>query len=209
MTDDEFATLIAMGAEQRHVEFKGPAPISDKHFVHKVVRAILGMANRRDGGYVVIGVEDVNRVLNSVGIDDGTIAHWTRDSLADKVAPLVDPSVDFDLEHRSYEGRQFVLIIVREFDETPVFCRATKNDAENRHVVLREGALYVRGRRKPETVEIRTSQEMRDLIDLALGKGIRRFQRQIQEAGLSNTLTLPPQPTNAEKFKAQTADLDL
>lgn len=70
MTDDEFAALIEIGAEQRHVEFKGPNPITDKHFIHKVVRAILGMANRRDGGYVVIGEEDINSVLNPVGIDE-------------------------------------------------------------------------------------------------------------------------------------------
>lgn len=206
MTDEEFAALIELGAEQRNVEFKGPGPISDKHLVHKVVRAILGMTNRLDGGYVVVGVAEIDGGLNPVGVDARTVAGWTRDALADKAAPLVDPSVDFDLEHRAYRGQRFVLITVREFDETPVFCRANRNDAGNKNVVLREGALYVRSRRKPETVEIRTAQEMRDLLDLALRKRLRNFIELLQAAGLSASVS--PHATDREKFEAQIADLE-
>jgi predicted HTH transcriptional regulator len=162
------------------------------------------MTNRLDGGYVVVGVHETNGALNPVGIDDATIANWTRDSLADKVAPLVDPSVDFDLEICWYQDRQFVLITVREFDETPVFCRVTRNNADNTDVLLREGALYVRGRRKPETIEIRTSQEMRDLLDLALRKRIRHFLELSQIAGFSGSSG--SKMTDAEKFKAQLAE---
>jgi predicted HTH transcriptional regulator len=206
MTDEEFAALIALGAEQRHVEFKGPGPISDKHLVYRVVRAMLGMTNRRDGGYVIVGVEETGGRLNAVGLEARSISGWTRDSLADKVAPLVDPSIDFDLEHCTYEGRRFVLIRVREFDETPVFCRSNRNDANNRDVVLREGALYVRSRRKPETVEISTAQEMRDPLDLALRKRLRHFVELLQAGGL--TSAVPSQATDREKFEAQIADLE-
>ena len=207
MTDQEFAVLLELGAEQRNVEFKGPGSISDKHLVHRVVRAILGMTNRRDGGYVIVGVDEVDGGLAPVDVDARSITGWTRDTLADKAAPLVDPSVDFDLELRTYQGRRFVLITVREFDETPVFWRANRNDAANKDRVLREGALYIRSRRKPETVEIRTAQEMRDLLDLALRKRLRHFTELLQAAGL--TATAGPQATDREKFAAQIADLEL
>jgi predicted HTH transcriptional regulator len=207
MNDEEFAILIDRGAELRHVEFKGPGAIGDKHFVHRIVRAILGMANRVDGGYVILGVNESGGVLNPVGIDPKTIDAWKRDALADKVAPLVDPSVDFDLEHRIYQSRKFVLIVVREFDETPVFCRRTINDANGTAVVLREGALYVRGRRKPETIEIRTSQEMRDLLDLALRKRLRHFVELAQVAGFSGAPT--PALSDTQRFKSQAEDLGI
>lgn len=207
MNDEEFAVLIELPGERRNLEFKSPGLISDKHFINLVARAVLGMTNRLDGGYVVVGVVDNGGVPNPVGFADARdIAAWTRDTLADKVAPLVDPSVDFDLEHRSYQGRQFVLITVREFDETPVLCRTTKQAPNNGDQVLREGALYVRSRRKPETVEVRTSQEMRDLLDLALQKRLRSFVRLAQAAGLDAE---GASPSDDEKFAAQLADLGL
>lgn len=55
--DDQFVELLALGHEQQGVEFKGPGPRTDKYLQGKVLRAILGMANRRDGGHIIIGVE--------------------------------------------------------------------------------------------------------------------------------------------------------
>jgi predicted HTH transcriptional regulator len=126
MTEDEFVFEIESGVERRHIEYKGPGAITDKQLVGRVTRAILAMTNRQDGGYVIVGVNEVNGVLKAVGLDPADVAAWTRDALADKVAPLVDPSVDFDLERRVYKGMTLVVITVREFDETPVFCRADR-----------------------------------------------------------------------------------
>jgi predicted HTH transcriptional regulator len=206
LTDDEFAMLLDSGAEQRNVEFKSPGPISDKQLLYKVTRAVLGMTNHLDGGLVIVGVSEHAGKLVAKGVAEADVLEWTRDTLADKVAPLVDPSVDFDVEHRVYDGRAFVLIAVREFDETPVFCRSNKHDQSGNYLVLREGALYVRGRRKPETVEVRTSQEMRDLLDLALRKRLRHFTELLQAAG--GPYNALRGPSDTEKFQMQIADVD-
>ncbi len=50
MDDEEFAQRLALGHETRGTEFKGPGLQSDRRLVAQVVRAVLGMANRRDGG---------------------------------------------------------------------------------------------------------------------------------------------------------------
>jgi hypothetical protein len=70
-------------------------------------------------------------------------------------------------------------------------------------MVLREGALYVRGIRKPETVEIRTSLEMRRLLDLALERRMDRFIHLAARAGF-----LPPQPYSPDddRFAEQLQD---
>lgn len=58
MTNQEFASYLALNHELQGVEFKGPGPRSDKQLFAKVVRAVLGIANRRDGGLLIIGVDD-------------------------------------------------------------------------------------------------------------------------------------------------------
>ena len=206
MTDEEFALLLGLGAEQRNVQLKGPGPISDKHLVHKVARAILGMTNRLDGGFVIVGVNESSGTAEAIGVDQDTISDWTRDALADKLAPLVDPSVDFNLEHRAYDGHNFVLITVREFDEHHIL-RSDKHDPTGKTLVLREGALYVRGRRKPETVEIRTSQEMRDLLALSLRKRLRHFMELLQSAGGITSMAIGP--SDADRFQSEIADMGL
>lgn len=58
ISEQTLAEWIALGREQRGVEFKGPGPRSSKHLCGKVLRAMMAMANRRDGGFVVIGVDE-------------------------------------------------------------------------------------------------------------------------------------------------------
>ena len=69
MTEQDFESLLARGYETDGVEFKGAWIRTDKLFLAKVVRAILGMANRRDGGLVVVGVEESTKP-DPVGLSD-------------------------------------------------------------------------------------------------------------------------------------------
>ena len=99
MTDVEFAEIVALGHERTGVEFKASGPLNARKspgiFVAQVVRAILGMANRRDGGSVVIGVEDNDGSLNPVGVAPNELATWKYDRLADQVANYADPDINF------------------------------------------------------------------------------------------------------------------
>lgn len=49
--------------------------------------------------------------------------------------------------------------------------------------MLRKGACYVRPRRKPETTEIPTQEDMRDLLDLAAEKRLRKNLERVSRAG--------------------------
>ena len=160
MTDQEFAELFALGHETRGVEFKAPGPLSDPQLAAQVVRAVLGMSNRRDGGSVIIGVQDIGGVLNPVGLIADHLTTWRYDDLSDRFAAYADPSVSFERQVKEYNGKQFVILEVDEFADIPVLC---KRDYQR---VLRSGACYVRSRRKPETSEIPTQEDMRDPLDL-------------------------------------------
>lgn len=183
MNTEEFAQvlneLVALKHELPGVECKPPGPGTDKKLQAWVIRAILGMANRRDGGLVIIGVEDSLTSLKPVGISAADLTSWERyDDLASSVAEYADPSINFEAEIHEYSGNKFVLIIVEEFEDFPVLCK------KDYSAILRKGACYVRSRRKPETIEIPSQEDMRDLLDLATEKRLRKFVTLAKTAGI-------------------------
>jgi predicted HTH transcriptional regulator len=200
MTDEEFAQILALGHETRGIEFKGPGPLSNGRLVAQVVRAVLGMANRRDGGSVIIGVEDNGNLLNPVGLSEADLATWEYDLIADQIARYADPSVSFEREIKEYNNARYVVLTIDEFSDIPVLCKRPYNN------VLREGACYVRSRRKPETSEIPTSPDMRDLLELATEKGVIQYLERAQRVGLIVLPTITPSST--EQFERQRSDLD-
>ena len=122
MTDEEFVQTLRLGHETSGFEFKGPGPRSNNQLFARVVRAILGMANRRDGGRVIIGAEDSGGILNPVGLNEDDLATWRYDDVADGIATYADPSVSFDLEVKEYNDKKYVALEVGEFadDHTTV-----------------------------------------------------------------------------------------
>jgi predicted HTH transcriptional regulator len=201
MTDEEFAELLALGYERRGVEFKGPGPRSAAMLFAKVVRAVLGMANHQDGGLVIIGVDDNAGVLTPSGMTVGDIGTWRYDDVAAGIGTYADPLVAFDMEAKTHEGRQFIVLDVHEFEEVPVICKKEYPG------VLRPGACYVRTRRKPETSEIPSQTEMRDLLDLAVNKGLRKFISRAMAAGLLHSAVPTATPSDADAYTTQLGDL--
>lgn len=199
MTDEEFAGILALGRETSGVEFKGPGPLSNGRLMAQVVRALLAMANRQGGGSVIIGIEDNRGTANPVGLNSDDLHTWTFGAVSDQVARYADPSVSFGLETKEYNGGKYIVIDVEEFSAIPVLCKRSYND------VLRDGACYVRTRRKPETSDIPTQTEMRDLLDLAIDKGVSLYLERARRLGLY----VPPDgtyPSDQEQFDEQLGD---
>lgn len=199
MTDEELGELLALRHEISGVEFKGPGSRSNKRLFAQVVRAVLGMANRRNGGTVVIGVQDDGPSFSPVGLNDGDLATWSYDAVADGIAVYADPNVSFELQTPAHVGKNYITVEVREFEDIPVLC---KRDFQG---VLRNGACYVRTRRKPETSEIPAQAEMRDLLDLATDKGVRRFLSRAQRTGMTSFIAAATD--DRERFDEQLGDL--
>jgi len=115
----------------------------------KVVRAAIGMGNLRDGGHVIIGIEDKKPQAMLPGLSADDLASWTYDDVARKMAEYVDPPLRFDLDLRTLSSGAIVVVIeVFEFSDLPHLC--AKGDGK----ILRKGALYVRPRKVPETSEV-------------------------------------------------------
>lgn len=134
------------------MEFKGPGPAKTtsgkrkmSHLFAKVARAVLAMANQRDGGWVIVGVaEGADDALAPEGLTPEDLRTWRYDDVAAAMRECADPGVTLDVDRPVYDGKTFVVIRVAEFEEVPVLCaRPYDRDGD---VVLKRGALYVRSR---------------------------------------------------------------
>ena len=199
--DEDFIEIMGLDHELNGVEFKSPGPMTNRQLVMQVIKAILGMSNRRDGGTIIIGVGDNQGVLNPIGLLPSDLSEWTYDALSDRVANYADPNSTFTLEKREYEGSSYVVLAVEEFSDVPVLCKRDYDD------LLRAGACYVRPRRKPETTEIPTQVDMRDLLDLAIEKGVTRFLERARRVGLFISPTIETSTSDQERFDEQLGDL--
>lgn len=165
--------FIEAGKESRHLEYKESVSWNGPSIRMKIIKAILGMANTQDGGVIVVGME--RQVDNSYIPKGVTAEHLAtfqdEDAIKDVVSNHADPYVEFDLRIDEYDGKKFVIFSINEFTELPVICK------EQYPHILKRGVIYIRSRRKPETIEIPTQAEMRELIELAIDKGNRKLEK--------------------------------
>ncbi|MGP0064695.1 MAG: helix-turn-helix domain-containing protein [Isosphaeraceae bacterium] len=209
MTEQEFESLLTRGYETDGVEFKGSWFRTDRLFLARVVRAILGMANRRDGGRVILGVEESTN-LEPVGLSDGQAESWLHyDDLSATVNEYASPCVRFEPRLHTLWGKKFVIIRVHQFDDIPILCAKDYNEPGKAAPVLRRGACYVRARHKPETSEIPSEEEMRELLELAIDIGVRKFVTRAQQAGLFPTIpSVSDRPTDEASFERQIEEME-
>lgn len=222
MTDEEFTLLIEQLLQARHetpgVECKPPGPLSDSQLRHKVIRATLGMSNRRDGGVIVIGLGDDGNSLTPLGLCQSDLATWTYDHVSDHLQNYAEPSVLLELEIKHHQGKDYVVLTVQEFPEIPILCKKDfppvgKAAGKAGHkLLLKKGACYVRSRRKPESAEIQTYEDMRALLELATVKALRQYLMISSKAGvismgISPSVVLGPELGSQELFERQRGDL--
>ena len=208
MTPEEFHEALALGHEQEHIEFKGPGRCVRGPLVTKVVRAMMGMANRSGGGRVIIGVEDIGNSLTSKPCSPEELASWTHDVLSDQVSRYADPSIDFEVGTFDVDGASFVEIRVQEFRDVPIVCKKEYHDGKSNDQILKRGGCYVRTRGKAETSDISTHEDMRILIDLATDKGVRRFLERSSKAGLLTMLSTPMSQEQLNRVASEPAYAD-
>ncbi|UFU06590.1 hypothetical protein [Ruania halotolerans] len=68
---EQVVQLLALGHESRSFEVKGPLSLTAKSHCAKAARAVMAMGNLRDGGIVLIGVDEAQMTEMLPGLDDG------------------------------------------------------------------------------------------------------------------------------------------
>lgn len=189
---EEIGALIGLGREDRSLECKESQPWDE--LKSKIAKTALGMANIRDGGTIIVGVSQRSGSLVAQGMSQEHINTYDVDKVQSYVNRFADPYVRLEMYIVPRDSQSFVAIVVHEFDEIPVVCRRNG-------VGLRQGAVYTRSYRMPETCEVPSQTEMREIIEIATDKGVRRFLERSHRAGLSTGGAIGP--TDAEKFDEQ------
>lgn len=214
MATENLDRLLQEAPERRDLELKAPGPLDNTSgFSARAVRAIMGLSNLRDGGVLIIGVRelvDTGYDLAREGLEPDDLATWSTDHLATIVNNHAEPSVQAEVRYETLEGKEFVVVRVSPFRETPTICR--KPWRAGNSLILREGAIYVRSLRKVETSEVSTSEDMRALVQLAVEKQLGEYVETAARAGVGFTSSPSGGPTaevdpDAERFAAELEDI--
>lgn len=190
--------VITHPFEERHIEFKRSTPWKDKKFKAKITKSILAMANLKDDGSIIVGKEkESDGTYKAVGMIQSDYDSYDSDPVKDFVKDYADPYVNLSVLKPEHNHRKFVVIRIEEFDTSPVVC---KMDYGN---IMHRGKIYTRSRGKPETIEIPSETEMREIIDMAVNKEMRKFIKRLSDLELIRLVVEPSKPQDKEKFDKQ------
>lgn len=189
---------VYLGKEDRRREYKAPMPWTDDVAKVKITKAILAMSNIKDGGVIIVGMKELkDKTFDPVGLSDADANTFTHDDIASCVKDYADPYVEFTVRPIECKGKRFVCIQVKEFDESPVICKRDGRD-------LQEGRTYTRPRTKNESAPVSSYAEMREILDMATDKALKKHWSRLPCAGL---MSKPPPEDSKSKFAEQRKDL--
>lgn len=166
MNTHELEELLEGGAETDRVDFKA----SCKWAVNAFAKDILALSNVRDGGYIIIGVQEKENSFERKGVDPEHKSTFNIDAMKDQISPYADPHVNFQVYFpKDQKGLEYVVIKVFQFEEVPVIC--SKDSSETK-----KATIYYRNRdRRAESAPISNSYDLRSVIDEAAVRMMRRM----------------------------------
>jgi predicted HTH transcriptional regulator len=203
MNKDQFLEIVATGREGRNLEFKRSMPWDTTEWKTKLVKSVLAFSNVRDGGRIIIGVEERDGgEFQFTGMTDEHFATYNQDDVDSEVAKYADPYARLSVNKVPVDERKFVVLEIEEFGEMPVICK--RNGASN----LRTGAIYTRPYGKAETVEVPSQTELREILELATDMAARKLIATMQRIGVVNVPQTPPAPNVDDQYNHQLLDLE-
>ena len=198
---DELATIVEEARETRGVELKASLHWADSATKAKVVRTALALSNHRDGGWLLFGFDENDDGSHTFsGVQSAHSASFDPDRVVSTINRYAAPHVRAEVIRREVAGKPLVAIAVRQFHDAPTICgRDMEIDGRR---VLRSGRIYCRSRRMPETTEVASPDDLREILDLAVETALARY------AALRRVEGDASGPSDAQKFAAQAEGLE-
>jgi len=168
-SDDDIRELIKAGSETPNLDYKLTAIWDKKHNQDRLdlVKDILAMSNTRDGGKIVIGVDD--KTKEYIGLSDESYSSFDVTKVNQFVNSFADPAISCQVISKAdLDGKKVVVIIIPEFPEDPIICKKGSNDHDNKPFLM-QGGLYTR------TVDcsselVSSADETRSILEIGLNK---------------------------------------
>jgi hypothetical protein len=186
LRDRVFAALDSC-VELQGVDFKESATWPSLQY--KIARTAMAMGNLRDGGIIIVGASERGNAWDLSGITADHLATYNVDDTVDGVNRYASPAISFNLVLVRYRnGNDFLAIEINEFEETPFVCKRAGPPESS----LRRGVLYVRPPGLAQTTEIRSAEDMHELLVLAAEKRARRMIEMTRRIGIELASTSRP-----------------
>lgn len=187
LTEQDVTELLAQRTENKNLDLKqflnwALATAAEKA---TLVKDVLAMTNTPNGGKIVFGVRD--RDFEPLGLTEIEFTSFDPTRFSDFVNRYADPPIECGVHKLSIRGLRIVVIVVSEFNDVPVICKADLNDVNNRQI-LKRGATYIRTERAASEM-ITTSECMRDVLDRATVKRSDHFHRMVDRVIAAQTNT--------------------
>lgn len=160
--------------EETYLEYKGNVSWRYSPKKLEIVKTILALANKRQGGIIVIGVENDG---TRVGLSDENYSSYDHDQISQHIHGKANQDIGCKVskfEHKDIEDlivKKFVFIEVTESREFPLVYTGgqclynTDAPASGRNIALRQSAIYIRSSNPVGNKEIETVEEWQELIE--------------------------------------------
>lgn len=173
---DRVISALELCQESQDLEFKQSGAWEDLKY--KIVRTALSMANRRDGGVIVVGVAERDQTWVREGMEASHLQTFDEDIANDFLNRYASPPMAIRFVFVEHESKQYLAVSVPEFERSPIIC---KKEADRE---LQKGAIYVRPPGKPRTTRAMEASEIAEVLELASEKLARIFLRQARNVGM-------------------------
>jgi len=165
---NEVSSLLKLIDESASVEYKR----SEKWDILKfrIVKTTLAMGNKRDDGIIIIGVAESGSNWEKIGISSEHIETYDTDDMKGHIGSFASSAINLTIVKHSEDGKDYLVIKVDEFAEYPFVCKKNHKEGD-----INIGDVYIRSKTgKPETRKINDEREMRELLEVAIEKGVAR-----------------------------------
>ena len=212
-TDLRARISLALGRcqEQPWLDFKESQPWLVLQW--RLLKTIMGMANLRDGGLILIGVCERAATWTLTGIEDAHLATFDYDDIVDKLSKYASPQVQVNVVIHDEDKKRYLAIHVYQSQESPVICRnSSPVSVVNPKERIEAGNIYVRPTLgKPQTVRVTDAGQLHDLLELAAEFRARKMLQIGSRVGLvpaetaisnynSELQSAPPVPISLEGY---------
>jgi hypothetical protein len=197
----ELRAILLHGYESKDVDYKCPMSWNEdnKKACCALVKDILGFANT-NGGFIVLGVSDRPSGFSFDGLSPEQTKTFDTTRLNRFLQNYCDPPINALLRKIDHDGKNFVIIEVPGFPDTPHICQKDYPGA------LTSATLYVRTDNN-ETAPIRSSSDFRALLERALrnrSDTLLASVRSILKTGVGPEVA--PMSSSSDKFAVQRSE---
>ena len=165
---DIIQRLIKARTENENVDYKefmnwDTCQKSDKG---KIVKDLLAMANTKDGGKLIFGIEDGS--FDFQGLTNPDYSSFDPTKVNDFLHKYTEPKISCNVEKYELSGGKTVVISISEFDEEPIICKKDLHSSDgSNEQILKQGAVYIRTE-SAQSIIVPSAHEMRELLGRAI-----------------------------------------